>query len=353
MASSRTGQRNPPAVTYAKVPGGELSAWSDLAGFNDVTRVMQGGREVARIVKGPATGGGGFYIGEPDAGEWFYESGPYRTQAAARKAVRAYYVTNPPRGASITNRNPGGKRKAGMKFLVNPPAKRRATKGGKGMAKRAARPRYKSGPKKGQFMSNRAIAAKKAARSRKRTTTTRKRATRKRNPGRSVAPRKSPTKRKAARRNPPRKRRVDIVGSLIEGGTEAAQILIGKAAVRSIPDLIGAPKQGNVGLAVQAGAALVTGYVAGMFLSENAARAMMAGGLTAPLETLIVSYRVPWLSNALSPMTAQAEVGAYARGRLGAYPRPQARPQLVVEERGLAGYVASGERGIPSDYAEY
>jgi len=219
------------------------------------------------------------------------------------------------------------------------------------MAKRKARPRYKSGPKKGQFMSDRAIAA-----SRRRKSPARKnpgRTVAKRNPSRKRATRKAaPRKRAPARRNPPR--RVDIVGSLMDGSVEAVQILIGKAAARSLPDLVGAPKQGNIGLAVQAATALVTGYVAGMFLSENAARAMMAGGLTAPLETLIVSYDVPWLGRALSPVSTANGVAAYAsRAQIGSGMAGyvKRRPQPVVMARGMSGYVSSTDRGL-QDYGD-
>lgn len=217
------------------------------------------------------------------------------------------------------------------------------------MAKRAARPRYKSGPKKGQFMSDRAIAASKS-RARK-------------NPGRTVQPkrnpprrrrpaasrRRAPARRAPARRNPPARRPADLVGAFVDGSIEAAQILAGKAAARSLPDLLRLPKQGNIGLAVQAGTALALGWATGMFASDATARAVLAGGLTAPLETLVVAYRVPWLSTALSPVTATAELSSYAGMRgLGSYARAP-RPPLVLE-RGLAGYVSSAEVGIPAGY---
>lgn len=177
------------------------------------------------------------------------------------------------------------------------------------MARRTP-PRYKSGPKKGQFMPKRA----------------RKRKARK-NPGRTVARRRNPPKRRKAttrrtvRRKAPAKRRtyrrnprrIGIVRTLIDGTVEAGQILVGKAAVRTIPDLAGLPKQGNMGLAVQAGTALVIGIAADMFLSKAASRALVAGALTAPLETLIISFRTPWLALALSPVTANNALGAYVR----------------------------------------
>lgn len=222
--------------------------------------------------------------------------------------------------------------------------------------KRRLPPRHKSGPKKGQFMSKRARAARSAPKRRKT----------RRNPGRAVmrASSNQPKRKASVRRRAPstrrpvaRKRRayranprrpMGIVQTFSDGLVEAGQILIGKAAARSIPALANLPKQGNVGLAVQAGTALVIGYVAEMFLSKSAARAMTAGALTAPLETLIVSYEVPWLSQALAPVTAQANMSSYVSGgSLGAYVR---RPRLEAgsSERGLGRYAT--ERGMDYGY---
>lgn len=187
------------------------------------------------------------------------------------------------------------------------------------MAKRRMPPRYKSGPKKGQFMSRRARSAKKRKRPR-------------RNIGRTVARRNQPA-RKAARRRPaararrpaararpayrPNPRRPDIIRTLIDSTVEAGQVLIGKAAVRTVPDLVGFPASGNTGIAIQAGTALVIGFVADMFLRPATVRALTAGALTAPLETLIVANDVPWLARALSPVTAQNQLGAYVQWGAG------------------------------------
>lgn len=210
------------------------------------------------------------------------------------------------------------------------------------MAKGKTPPRYKSGPKKGQFMPKRARAARKGGR-KSSSTRTRK------NPGRTVARKTtaSPKRRTAAKRNPPR-RKFDPVRSLVEGGTEAAQVLIGKSLARSVPDLVGMPKQGNIGLAIQAGVALATGYAAEMFVSPQAARALMAGGLTAPLETLVVAQNIPWMSRALSPTTAQGELGAYVMGGNGRALSSGRRAASTVgryvenENRGLAAYPTGG-----------
>lgn len=127
--------------------------------------------------------------------------------------------------------------------------------------------------------------------------------------------RRSTARRSSPRRNAPRPKLPDLVGTLMDGTVMATQVLVGKAAVRSIPDLTGLPKQGIPGLAVQAGVALATGYVATMFLSPNAAAAITAGGLSAPLETFLVAQNVPWIGRALAPTTANAAVGAYVSRR--------------------------------------
>lgn len=136
---------------------------------------------------------------------------------------------------------------------------------------------------------------------------------------------------------------MDLVGSFTDGAIEAGQILVGKAVVRSVPDLAGLPKEGNVGLAVQAATALFAGFVSEMFLSKEASRAILAGGLTAPLETVIVAYQVPWLSGALSPVTQSATLGAYVRGggraSLGKYVRSRLP---ASNDRGLGAYAQGG-----------
>lgn len=137
------------------------------------------------------------------------------------------------------------------------------------------------------------------------------------------------------------------MATLTSGAIEAGQVLVGKAMVRSVPDLAGLPKEGNVGLAVQAAVALVAGVLADMFLSKDASRAILAGGLTAPLETVIVAYKVPWLSGALSPVSQTATLSAYVVGgngnmRLGAYARE--RLAAVSNDRGLGSYVSASSR---------
>lgn len=240
-----------------------------------------------------------------------------------------------------------------MRFLINPGLGRGTPQRRvKSMAKRRTQPRHKSGPKKGQFKprARRKRARKNPGRTVAKRNPPKRKRTRRR---RTTAARKTTTRRRrSARRNPPKMFR-GLVGTFTDGIVEAGQILVGKAAVRSIPDLANLPKQGNVGLAVQAGTALVIGYVADMFLSANAARAMTAGALTAPLETLIVSYRVPWLSTALAPVSAASSLQAYVQGGGGSLGRYARRPRAAIappgnSERGLGRYAT--ERGMSYSY---
>lgn len=145
---------------------------------------------------------------------------------------------------------------------------------------------------------------------------------------RRAAPRRAAPKRRTYRRNPVRS--PQLFTMLKDGGIAATQVLVGKALVRSVPQMINLPKGGNVGLAVEAALALGLGYVASMFFSRGSAAAIMAGGLTAPIETLIVARNVPWFSEALSPAAVQASVNGYLGagrypqpGQVGRYPQPR------------------------------
>lgn len=121
----------------------------------------------------------------------------------------------------------------------------------------------------------------------------------------------------------------DVVKMFKDGTITAAQILIGKATARSVPDLLGFARAGTPGLAIQAAVAIAAGYVASMFLGARAGAAILAGGITAPLETIVIQEGVPWLGPALTPTLAGYVPGGGNFAPLGAYPRRKA----------LAGYV--------------
>lgn len=204
----------------------------------------------------------------------------------------------------------------------------------------ANRPVYKSGPKKGKFMSDEAINRSKAAKKRKK------------NPATKAVAKKAPATRKAAPRSNPRRMKMpDVMQMLMDGTMMAGQVLVGKAAARSAPDLMGFPKEGNVGLAIQVAIAVAVGFVADMFVNPRTGAVILAGGLTAPLETFLVAQKVPWLGEALSPVTTQNAVGAYRRG-MGRYTGP---PAANTGAAGLARYTGPSPAlvaGFPETVSE-
>lgn len=218
-----------------------------------------------------------------------------------------------------------------MKFLVNPPRKARgsnpgdtrANKGGRRMAKRKTPPRYKSGPKKGQF---------KPRSARKRNPTTRKT---KRRSSSSSSRRRSTPRRASRRRNP------DLVQQLLGGVVDAAEIVAGKAATRVIPPLLKLPTTGNTGLAVQIAAAVALGYVADMAFGANVGRNVLAGALSAPLESVVVAANVPYVSAALiTPVPGTGTTAGYSgrRDPVRAYFPPTSRRALPApRNRGAVG----------------
>ena len=164
-------------------------------------------------------------------------------------------------------------------------------------------------------------------------------------PRAKAKPRKSGGGRKASPRRNPRAPGIgDAFVMLRDGGLAAVQVLAGKAGVRSLPQVLNLPKEGNVGLGVQIATALALGYVSTMFFSRGASAAIMAGGLSAPIETLIVAYDVPWFGEALAPTSTQAAVNNLSAGT-GRYPRPVGTgvsryPKPAVA---LAGYPSHGD----------
>lgn len=125
--------------------------------------------------------------------------------------------------------------------------------------------------------------------------------------------------------NPPGLR---IIGQLQQGLVDAGFIVGGKAASRIIAGFIPVGAGGMaVNLAVQAGAALAAGYV-GRFISPNASRMMLAGGLAGVVESFVKSLNIPLVSNALGDgdiyNPGALAVGAYPQsvpGGVAAYPQ--------------------------------
>ncbi len=226
----------------------------------------------------------------------------------------------------------------GQRFLVNPP-------GGKKMARRLP-PRHKSGPNKGRFMKRRRAAPQRRAPQRRRQVASRSRApARRRRPTQSRA--RVYSRPRARRRNPcenPQRMTFrNITRQLTDGAMDSVLVLTGKAATRTIPLMANLPKEGNIGLAIQALTAVVVGMIAQRVVTPARARMILAGGLTAPLETLIVSYNVPFLAPALQPVESDAQLSAY---HMGGYVSPAAANGV---NNGVGGYA---EPGLGQYYGE-
>lgn len=130
--------------------------------------------------------------------------------------------------------------------------------------------------------------------------------------------------------NPPRLTARGIVGQLQQGALDAGFIVAGKAASRIIAGFIPITTGGQaVALAVQAAAALGAGYV-GRFISPNASRMMLAGGLAGVVESFVKQLNIPFISPALGDdfyAPGALAVGAYPQA---AVPGISAYPQLMA-----------------------
>jgi len=187
----------------------------------------------------------------------------------------------------------------GQRFLVNPPRRARPNRR-RTMATKRRR------DSKGRFLKGRARST-----SRRRAAPKRRR----RNTHNTVARSRPPQRRRAS--NPPRRRFTvkRVVGDLTKGVQDAALIIVGKAAARTIPAFLPQlPKAGPMGLAVQGVMAVVVGMIADQTLGRGTGRMVLAGGLTAPLETAAVAFNVPFLAAALSPVESANQVSAYVYG---------------------------------------
>jgi hypothetical protein len=115
--------------------------------------------------------------------------------------------------------------------------------------------------------------------------------------------------------------------NLMGGVIDAGEVLVGKVVVRTVPGLIGFGSSDTIGLAIQALTAIVAGGVAHTFVNHNAGKMVLAGGLAAPLETLIKSLNIPLISSALGEDTVevvQDGMGGYVQipQGMGSYVQP-------------------------------
>ena len=104
---------------------------------------------------------------------------------------------------------------------------------------------------------------------------------------------------------------------LMNGVIDAGEVVVGKAVARIVPQSLGIPTAGPMGLLTQAVTAIVVGWLGNAFVSSNAGKMMLAGALAAPVEDIIKTLNIPFLGPALGEDVVQ--IGTYPQESLGGY----------------------------------
>ena len=118
-----------------------------------------------------------------------------------------------------------------------------------------------------------------------------------------------------------------LFNQVINGVVDAGHVALGKVAAKSLPGFVGIPTAGPTGMIMQAGVAIVIGWVGANFVSANAGKMWLAGALAAPVEDMIKQLNIPFISPLLGEEDI-VEIGQYpGSGELvGAYPQV---PEMV------------------------
>lgn len=123
-----------------------------------------------------------------------------------------------------------------------------------------------------------------------------------------------------------------IVTQLVEGAKGAGAVVIGKAAGRTIANMLPLPKDTVVGsIGAQLASALLLGMVGRRFLPANIANYVFVGALTAPVETGL--KMIPGVSGFLGE-DPFLPIGENPFLPMGAYPSIEAYPEGLESEFG-------------------
>jgi hypothetical protein len=179
----------------------------------------------------------------------------------------------------------------------------------------------------------RTIKRRKPTVARKRSTTRRRRTTKRRRTGGTI--RLSPVRGKIYRKNPAFSMR-GAIRDLQNGAMNAGMVIIGKTGARVVANFLPLPKEGIMNYVTQIVAALATGMVARQFVGAKQAEFIVAGALSAPVETLLKG--VPVIGGFLSDDALM--MGEYlAAGGMGEYQLPVGEYDLPVGEYPMGEYV--------------
>lgn len=130
------------------------------------------------------------------------------------------------------------------------------------------------------------------------------------------------------------------IKTLQQGVFDAAGVVGGKAVTRIVANLLPFPKEGVMNIVTQAIAALITGMAASVAFPPQIARMAVAGGLSAPIETLMKGLPI------IGPALGDDDL---VLGEIG-WDVP-----AVGEEEEIAGYLepGGGEVGQYDDVGAY
>lgn len=220
---------------------------------------------------------------------------------------------------------PGWMNEQGQVFLINP--------GGRMARRRAANGRFlKGGGKKTRRRSRRRVHAGRPA-----AKTTRRRRRRAAASSESSTPRRRRRYRRNSYARNPKFSVKNMLRTVQDGLIGGAEITVGEAMARALPRMVGLPATGNLGLATQAAVGIVAAIVLPMAgVPREHAAMIAAGAFSAPIKTLAVAHQVPFIGDALNPVSTQSDVRGYlsagymSDGGMGRYLAPmQAAPRRV------------------------
>lgn len=140
-----------------------------------------------------------------------------------------------------------------------------------------------------------------------------------------------------------------------------AQVVAGKAATRIIRNYVpgGKPAAGQAlsptQIAIELGAATAVGFVASRFLGNKAGEYMMAGGFAGVIESLIKTYKVPVVADALGDegdpnvITVPAHMAGYVREAIAPALSGYVQDGDSINGPGLGAYGPSNASGVIAD----
>lgn len=109
-----------------------------------------------------------------------------------------------------------------------------------------------------------------------------------------------------------------IVQRVTEGVKGAIGVVAGKVASRAIPTMIGLPRTGTMGIAVQALTGVVLAPFVGRMVGGDFGKAFLWGAFASPVESLVVRLNLPVVAPALSSYADEVAAIPYAPGAMSA-----------------------------------